>query len=292
MGADHSQRAFDELAIARFALAQGHFRPALDGDVDAGGDDEVDSALLVEQRRGRPRDAAQASVTVQPVVLECAGSAVGAHALEVLYGGVDVRVGDELVPEGPSDQAGEVVSAGSLAGAIEADDAAGGVEDGDQGVNGIKHGGYEVALHGECGLDALAGAGNALHLAQGMAKFDRGHRLPPQHGEGMQLKGGEPARGDVEDKERSDAHPGGRDERSVGIKVEGAASQEDPSRSEGGMLRGVGNLVYALAAQRRHSGQTAKGQLGLADAAAGVDPDSVGGGEGDPGDGGVADLCG
>ena len=84
VGADHAERAFDELAVARFALAQGVFGGALDGDVDAGGDDEVDVALLVEQRRGGPGDAAQAAVAVQPLVLECGGEAVGAEALEVL----------------------------------------------------------------------------------------------------------------------------------------------------------------------------------------------------------------
>ncbi len=248
VGADHAERAFDELAVARFALAQGLFGLALDGDVDAGGDDEVDMALVVEERRGRPGDAAQASVAVQPLVLECGGRAVGAQTLEVMHGRGHVGVGDELVPEVTSDQGGEVVSRGGLAGAIEADDAAGGVEDGDQGVDGVQHGGDEVALDGERGLDSLAGAGHALHLAQGVAELDGGHRLPPQHGEGLRLKGGEPSRRRVEDKERANAHPGGRDQRSVGIEAEGAAAEQDPIRREGGVFGGVGDLVHALAA--------------------------------------------
>jgi hypothetical protein len=44
--------------------------------------------------------------------------------------------------------------------------------------------------------------------------------------------------------------------------------------------------------QRWHCGQAAKRQLGLVDAVAGVDADAVGGGKADPGDGGVACLCG
>ena len=183
VGADHAERAFDELAVAGFALAQGVFGGALDGDVDAGGDDEVDLALVVEQRRGGPGDAAQAAVAMQPLVLECGGEAFGAQALEVLDGGGDVGVGDELVPEIAADEGGEVVSGGGLAGAVEADDAAGGVEDGDQGVDGVEHGGDEVALDGEGGLDALAGAGDALHLAQGVVELDGGHGLAAEHGE-------------------------------------------------------------------------------------------------------------
>ena len=189
VGADHAQRAFDELAIACFALAQGVFCAALDGDVDAGGDDEVDLALVVEQRRGRPGDAAQAAVAMQPLVLERDGEAIGAQALEVLDGGGDVGVGDELVPEIAADQGGEVVSGGGLAGAVEANDAAGGVEDGDQCVDGVEHGGDEVALDDEGGFDALAGAGNALHLAQGVVEFDRGHGLAAEHGESLRWKG-------------------------------------------------------------------------------------------------------
>ena len=165
VGADHAERTFDELAVARLALAQGGLGGALDGDVDAGGDDEVDLALVVDQGRGGPGDAAQAAVAVEPLVFEGGGEAVGAEALEVLDGGGDVLVGDELVPGVAADEGGEVVAGGGLAGAVEADDAAGGVEDGDQGVDGVEDGGDEVALDGEGGLDALAGAGAAVHLA-------------------------------------------------------------------------------------------------------------------------------
>ena len=55
VGADHAERAFDELAVAGFALAQGGFGGALHGDVDAGGDDEGDLALLIERARWRTR---------------------------------------------------------------------------------------------------------------------------------------------------------------------------------------------------------------------------------------------
>ena len=49
--ADHAERAFDELTVAGLALAQGGLGGALDGDVDAGGDDEADLALLVMEQR-------------------------------------------------------------------------------------------------------------------------------------------------------------------------------------------------------------------------------------------------
>src|SRR5947209_19625709 len=103
---------------------------------------------------------------MQPLVLEGGGGAVGAEAIEVLDGSGDVGVGDELVPQIAADEGGEVVSGGGFAGAVEADDASGGIEDCDEGVDGVEDGGDEVALDGEGGLDALAGAGHALDLAE------------------------------------------------------------------------------------------------------------------------------
>ena len=149
VGEDHAQRSFDELAVARFALAQGGFGGSLDGDVDAGGDDEVGVALIVIEGGGGPRDATEASVAVQPDVFECGWEAVGAEAFKVLDGGGDVGLGDELVPEIAADEGGEVVSGGGLAGAVEADDAASGVEYCDECVDGVEDGGDEVALDGE-----------------------------------------------------------------------------------------------------------------------------------------------
>ena len=51
VGADHAERALDELAVAGFAFAQGLLGGALHGDVDAGGDDEVGLALVVVAAR-------------------------------------------------------------------------------------------------------------------------------------------------------------------------------------------------------------------------------------------------
>ena len=62
VGADHAERTFDELAVAGFALAEGGFGDALHGDVDAGGDDEGDLALGVDERGGGPGDAAEGAV--------------------------------------------------------------------------------------------------------------------------------------------------------------------------------------------------------------------------------------
>ena len=82
--ADHAERAFDELAVARFALADGGFRDALHGDVDAGGDDEGDLALGVDQRGCRPGDAAARAVGGDPEVFVGGGELASADALEVL----------------------------------------------------------------------------------------------------------------------------------------------------------------------------------------------------------------
>ena len=145
----------------------------------------------------------------------------------MLDGGGDVGLGDEFVPEIAADEGGEVVSGGGLAGAVEADDAAGGVEDGDEGVDGVEDGGDEVALDGEGGLDALAGAGDALHHAQGAVEFDGGHGLAAEHGEGLRLRRGESSRGCVEYEERAEAHSAGGDQRGAGIEAEGAAGERD-----------------------------------------------------------------
>ena len=291
VGANHAERPFDELAITRLALAQGILGGTLHGDIDAGGDDEVDLAAVVDQRRGRPGNAAQASVAMHPLVLEGDRDAVGAQALEVLDGGGDVGVGDELVPQVAPDQGREVVSGSGLAGAVEADDAAGSVEDSDQGVDGVEHGGDEVALDGQGGFDALARAGNALHLAHGVIEFDRGHGLAAEHGEGLLLKGSKPARWRVHHEKRADADSGGRDQRSAGIEVEVAAGQDDASRSEFGMLAGVRNFVDAQGAERRARGQAAQRQVEFLHAVASVDSDAIGQGEGNPGHRSIANLC-
>ena len=80
VGADHAERAFDELAVAGFALAEGGLGGALDGDVDAGGDDEADLSLLIAESGGGPGDAAEAAVAVEPVVLVDGGEGAGAEA--------------------------------------------------------------------------------------------------------------------------------------------------------------------------------------------------------------------
>ena len=84
----------------------------------------------------------------------------------------DILPRDQLVPGVAADEGGEVVAGGDLAGAVEADDAAGGIEDGDQRADGVEDGGDEVALDGEGGLDALAGAGGAIHLANAAVELE------------------------------------------------------------------------------------------------------------------------
>ncbi len=189
VGADHAEGAFDELAVAGFALAEGGFGGALGGDVDAGGDDEADLALGVAEGGGRPGDAAEGAVAVEPLVFEAGGEGTGAEALEGLDGVGDFVAGDELVPGVAADEGGEVVAGGELAGAVEADDAAGGIEDGDEGADGIEDGGDEVALDGEGGFDALAGAGGAVHLADAAVELEAGDDLAAEDFERVGLLG-------------------------------------------------------------------------------------------------------
>ena len=139
VGADHAEGAFDELAVASFTFAERGLGGALGGDVDAGGDDEGDLTLRVGQGGSRPGDAAKTAVAVEPLIFECGGEFAGTEALEGFDGLGNFVAGDELVPGVAADQGGEVVAGGGLAGAVEADDAAGSVEDGDQRAYGVEH---------------------------------------------------------------------------------------------------------------------------------------------------------
>ena len=77
----------------------------------------------------------------------------------------------EFVPRIASDQRGEVVAGGDLAGAVEADDAPRGVHDHDQSTDRVKDSGDEVAFGGESGFDAVAIAGSAIDLADPVAEL-------------------------------------------------------------------------------------------------------------------------
>ena len=68
VGADDAERAFDEMAIARLTRAQAIELLPLFGDIDAGGDDEVDVALGIVERAGGPGDAARSAVAGAPVI--------------------------------------------------------------------------------------------------------------------------------------------------------------------------------------------------------------------------------
>ncbi len=293
VGADHAERAFDELAVAGFALAQGGFGGALGGDVDAGGDDEADLALRVAQRGGGPCDAAQAAVAVEPLVLEGGREGAGAETLEGLDGFGDLVAGDELVPGVAADEGGEVVSGGDLAGAVEADDAAGGIEDGDQGADGVEHSGDEVALDGEGGFDALAGAGGAVHLADAAVELEAGDDLAAEDAESVGLRGGERARrAGRATQQRADVDAAGRGEGSAGVEAVGAAFEQNAVGGEVGIVARVLNLVDGVAEDGGLAGQAAEGELGDIHADAGLEPDAVGADERDGRDRSVAELCG
>ena len=172
MRADQAERTFDDLAVARFALADGGLGDALHGDVDAGGDDEGDLAMRVEHRGCGPRDAAAHAIGREPVVLVCGGELPVADALEVVDVVRDLVLRDQPLPRELADEVGRLIAGDDLAGAIEAHDAAGGVEDHDQRADGVEHGGDEVAFDGERRLHALPCARGLSVLANAARKLE------------------------------------------------------------------------------------------------------------------------
>ena len=180
----------------------------------------------------------------------------------------------------------------SLAGAIEADDAAGGVEDYDEGAYGVEDGGDEVALDGEGGLDALAGAGGTVYLADAGVEFEAVNDLTAENGEGFGLGCGESASGCVEDEEGAYTDAVGGGEGGTGVEAEGGIAEDDAFGGVVGVLAGVADLVDGVAEDGGLAGGAAERGLDEVEAYVGLEPDAVGADEGDGGDGGVADLGG
>ena len=259
VGADDAEGAFDKLAVAGFAFAESGFGGALGGDVDASGDDEADLSLGVAEGSSRPGDAAEGAVAIEPLVFESGGEGAGAEPLEGGDGLGDLAAGDESVPGVAADKGGELVSGGDLAGAVEADDAPGGIEDGNEGTNGVEDGGDEVALYGEGGLDALTGAGGAIHLEDAAVELEASDDLAAEDTEGVGLLGGETTGGGIEDEERADADAAGSGEGSSGVEAVGAAFDVDAVGGEVGVVAGVLDLVDGIAEDGGLAGQAAEG---------------------------------
>ncbi len=212
VGADHAEGTFDELPVTGFALAEGGLGRTLGGDVDAGSDDEANLSLVVDQGSGGPGDAAKAAVAVEPAVLEDGRKRACTQAIEGLDGLGDVLAGNELVPGIAADKRGEVISGCGLAGAVEADDAAGGVEDDHQCAYGIKDGGDEVTFDGEGRFDSLAGTSADIDLTISGVELEAGDDLTAENRESAALRDGECARRNIEDQECADADSFGRRE--------------------------------------------------------------------------------
>ena len=292
VGADHAEGAFDELAVAGLTLAEGGLGRALDGDVDAGCDDEGDLALGVRQGGGRPGDPADGTVAIEPAVFKGGGEIAGAEAVEGLDGFSEVFLGDEFVPGIAADEDVEVVSAGELAGAIEANDAAGGIVDRDEGGDGIEDGGDEVAFDGEGALNALPGAGGAVDLADAAVELKANDDLAAKGGERFGLGYGEAARMGVEHEQGADGDAAGSGERGSGVEAEATAIDEDAGGGEVWILPGVSEFVDGVAEDGGFARSGAERELGGMDADAGLEPEAIGADEGDGGDGSVADVCG
>ena len=175
------------MAVAGLTLPQGLLCLALQGDVDASGDDEGDVFLSVGERGCRPLDEAGVVVAGRPAILVFHGKGAAAHAIEADLGGGPVLGWNQGVPQGVADNFFHGPAGDGFADAIEADDATGGVVDDDQCADSVEHGGDEVSLDGEGGFDALAAACLALVEAGAQAQFQPGHDGARKGAQGVAL---------------------------------------------------------------------------------------------------------
>ena len=202
----------------------------------------------------------------------------------------DVFFGDEAFPGVLADEVGGGVAGDDFAGAVEADDAAGGVEDDDQRADGVEHGGDEVALDGQRGFDALAGAGGAVHLADAKVELQPGDDHLAERVERLKLRGGELAGGGVEHAEAADGGAGRHDDGRAGVEAVAAVAERDAAGGVVGVAARVGNLVDAVAGERGFAGQRVARRAGDVDAVARREGDAVFFDKRDGRHGGVGDL--
>ena len=228
---------------------------------------------------------------MQPVIFKGRREVSGEEVFELMPGGGDVFFGDDAVPGVASDQGGKVVSAGGLAGAVEADDASGGVVDSDQRSDRVEDGGDEVALDGEGGFDPVAGGGGAIHLADAGFEFELLDDLAGEGSEGSELGFAEASADGIEDAEAADDDSGGGDEGGSGKEAVLAAAEED-SGAAGRVEAGVGDLVDLVGCEGFFETDGPAGDGVGGDAEGGVDVEVAGGGEDDRGNRGVGDLGG
>ena len=280
------------MAVASFALAKGGFGGALSGDVDACGDDEAYLTLSVAEGGGGPGDSAEGAIAVEPLIFEGGGEGSGAKTLEGSDGVGDLTAGDELVPGVATDECGELVSGGDLAGAVEADDAPSGVEDRNEGTDGVEDGRDEVAFDGESGFNALTRAGGTIHLANATVELEAGDDLAAEDAKRVGLLGSEATGCGVEDEKSTNAGAAGSCERSAGVEAIGAAFDVDAVGGEVWIAAGVLNFVDGVAEDGRFAGQATENQFGCVDAGAGLDPDAVRVDQRDGCDWGAAELRG
>ena len=201
--------------------------------------------------------------------------------------------GDELVPEEVADERGEGVAGDLFAGAVETDDAAGGIEDGDEGADGVEDGGDEVALDGEGLLDAGADAGIALHEADAGVELEAVDDLFGEGGERAFLFLGKGVGGRILHEETADGDAGGGDERGAGVEAEGAAGDHDAVGTVVGVVTGVGDFEHFGLAEGKLAGHAAARKAGGAGADARLDFEAVWQDERNAlGHGGIADFGG
>ena len=194
VSADDAETVLDELAVAGLTLADDGFGVAAAGDIHAGGDDEVDGALRVEERGGGPGDEADLAVAGDPGMFVALREGSGANGFEAAHDLFAILGRNETLPEGTADELGEGIAGDDLAGAIEAHDAAGGVEHEDKGADGVEGGVHEVAFDGEGLLDAAFGADVAFESEQERILIETGGDLAGDEAKRFALRLGEGAR--------------------------------------------------------------------------------------------------
>ena len=152
----HHGRCVRHLPESRLARPQLLLDALALGDVDPGRDDELDLAVIVEERRVRPGDQPPRAVAQDPVVLVLGREIAGPDPVERQADGVGLGGIDDGVRERAAEDLLGRVARELLAGPVEAHQPALAVEDDHEARGRVDQGRDEVALMTERLLGTLA----------------------------------------------------------------------------------------------------------------------------------------
>ena len=191
VGEYHAQRALHQLPIARFTGIERRRGLALIGHIHAGHDDEVDFAGAVRQDRRGPGNQAAAAFACEPVQLRWIAAQIAARLFEQLESFRPLFVEKQLLGERAAGKLGKGVSGNLFAGAVEAHDASGRVDDQHQRAHRVEHCGDKVALHHQGALDALARPQRVILAPRVNRIIQAHHDLAAQHAQDRRMLLGE-----------------------------------------------------------------------------------------------------